>query len=373
MIDRLVVHLGHEKTGTSSLQHTFSTNGAALEAAGLVYPRLHPTRPRWEHFDVSEEFGAGGGPFAPGRHWARFCDIVNASGCRTAVFSSEFLLRLSPEKVPDAIAAFGSLARRVDCLIYVRHPVHYANSAVSQAMRYGRPLSRLIERPFTVDIRGLVTRWSDALDASPVDGQTIVRPYRRDIDPAWSLTDDLLRICGADPAAIHLSPQPSNDNPALSSLAVYLLDWINRHIEPERIDRNSLGAFEALRGPAYVLPADAMARARRHTAPALAWLEATHGIALSERALEPSPPCPLSEAELASLAKLTLGVTQFNYEVERSRLGWWLGLRAPGSTRRPGHPIHRRLAALGLVDRILGEGGRRAVSVEKRLGPSSPR
>ena len=39
-VDRIVLHIGTEKTGTSSVQHFLSKNRVALAAEGVVYPRF---------------------------------------------------------------------------------------------------------------------------------------------------------------------------------------------------------------------------------------------------------------------------------------------------------------------------------------------
>src|SRR5690606_40699353 len=39
-VDRIVLHIGTEKTGTSSIQHFLSKNRAALAAEGFVYPQF---------------------------------------------------------------------------------------------------------------------------------------------------------------------------------------------------------------------------------------------------------------------------------------------------------------------------------------------
>src|SRR5690554_170990 len=39
-VDRIVLHIGTEKTGTSTIQHFLSNNRATLAAEGIVYPRF---------------------------------------------------------------------------------------------------------------------------------------------------------------------------------------------------------------------------------------------------------------------------------------------------------------------------------------------
>lgn len=359
-LERLVVHIGHDKTGTTSLQETLQANAAALARCGVCYPAM-------VHHPVAEEFGVGGAPFAPGAAWAAFRAAAVRSGCPVAVLSTEGLVRLRRRNVDEALAAFAALARQVEVVLYLRHPVHYANSAVSQGLRLGRTLDDLAANPPIIDQKTIVQRWRNGVTDTNLPARLEMRIFRRDTDRTFSLVDDMLGRLGLGANIDEAVPLRAVANRGFSVLACHVLDWINRQPRDEALDQASLAAFNTLEGPGYVLPDAARAIVRERTRPALTWLEERHGVRLEERAEPATPPCVLSEAELASLARLLLRTTQFAFEVERARVAWWLGLRAPVTVRALRHPVHDVLKRLKLTGPLLGEGGRRAKTVDKRL------
>lgn len=367
MIDRLIVHVGHDKTGTTSLQETFTASADALAAAGLHYRPFDRHLGATAHHSLTEEWRAGSLGAAPGPKWQAFAAAARTGAAPVALISSEGLVKLPHEKAVHALKQCATLARRVDVLIYLRHPVPYACSAVSQGLRLGRTLDDIIAAPPIIRHDKIVQSWRRAHRTAGVGGTVIVRPFRRDIDRSFDLVGDVLSVCGLNVADTALTPIRSTANPGLSALAVHLVDWINRERRREPLSQASLAPFNHLAGPAYVLPSAVQESIRRETRAANDWLHHHYGFRLEAAPLAPTPPCPLGEQELASLAELVLLSSQFAFEVEHSRIGWWFGLRSPYPTRRLHHPVFGALQRVRLLRQFLGPAGRRARTVHKRL------
>jgi hypothetical protein len=103
--ERLVLHIGSMKSGTSFIQNVLGDNKDRLADQGVLF-----AGPRWK-FQVKavQDLIARGGPeqdpLAPDGPWATLADEVNAwSG--TAVVSMEFLGPRSPEKIAQIRESF---------------------------------------------------------------------------------------------------------------------------------------------------------------------------------------------------------------------------------------------------------------------------
>jgi hypothetical protein len=103
--ERLVLHIGSMKSGTSFIQNVLGDNKERLADQGVLFPG-----PRWKFQvkAVQELIGHGGPeqePVDPAGHWQRMVDEVNAwSG--TAVISMEFLGPRGEEKIAQIRECF---------------------------------------------------------------------------------------------------------------------------------------------------------------------------------------------------------------------------------------------------------------------------
>jgi hypothetical protein len=102
---RLVLHIGSMKSGTSFIQNVLGHNKEHLGDAGILFPGQ---RWRSQVNAVKELIGRGGPkqePFDPDGAWQRLADEINAwSG--TAVVSMEFLGPRSAEKIGQILDSF---------------------------------------------------------------------------------------------------------------------------------------------------------------------------------------------------------------------------------------------------------------------------
>lgn len=338
MVDELILHIGHPKTGTSSLQETFSDNRRALLDHGLYYQEGF-------HHRIAHHFDGGRRSHGDRGKVSALLRDLRRTRARQAMVSSEVFYRLDEAGIARTLEAFSPHARSIRVLLYVREPVAAATSAVHQGLRSGRTLQSLLARPWVVRVAALVTRWRAAVGADAVT----VRPYRRDEDARWDVVGDALEVIGQGGLAPSLERRRRNEG--LSVLAAHLLDQVNR----ERVRRSapqlpvgSLAPFGRIPGPRYLLPPDAQEAARRAGRPGVEWLEGECGIRFRPAAAGPAGAHepPLSEPELRSLARSLLLSTQFAYEVERAPVAR-LFSRASGLFARGSGLYSRGSALLG--------------------------
>lgn len=335
-------------------------NVEALAAAGLAVAKVSPSA-------VAGELAAAQPARTHGPAWRKTVHQLTRSGCPVALFSAEGLCNLPAHRAMATIQAFGSLAERVDVMLYLRHPVHFANSAVSQRLRNGSTLERVFAQPPVLPLSAICRTWEAALAASNVPGSLIVRPYLRDVDPRWTLIDDILGVCCLAPSAAPVAAVEANRG--FSVLAAHALDWVNRQSRPARLHPSSLRAFGLLEGPRFAIP-DAVCLTVRETMDgALNELACNYGVRLAEGPHTPSQPPGLSDDELASVARTLLLLSQYSFEVEHSRIGRWFGLWPPVHTRPARDPLYKVLAKFGLVRLIGGSSGARVRTIRRRVLP----
>lgn len=288
----MFVHIGHPKTGTSSIQETFTASASVLEDYGVFHyagyidhhpiaRRMHKASQRYHDIGV----------------YKRFFAAAAATRCETGFFSSETLIRLQPDEIAAMVEQFRTVAEEIKVLIYVRHPVGYTVSATHQAVRLGQSLAALEKKPRLVDLKRILPRWRDAMGADNL----IVRPFERAQMVNGDAVDDVLAVLGAGAAADRLTRSQRNEG--LSVLGIHVLDRVNQ-LQGRPLGRPNILRINTLAGPRYVLPQETLDHARELAVPHLEYLEAEFGITLSEPPQTPSPPLSLSPEELDTLAAL---------------------------------------------------------------------
>jgi len=291
MFERLTVHIGHQKTGTTSLQQTFRTNAGRLADAGLFYWDGAP-----DHHELTHAFSERLRRRIVRGDFARFIAAAAEAKVPHALVSSEVFVLLEDDEVAAFAAAMQSLARDIRIVLYVRHPVATVASCVHQSLRHGRTLDQTFQWVRPVPVDAIVTRWSAVFGA----GAFTIRPYDRTAFPGGCVIDDMLDTLGITPEPL----KKVRRNDGFSVLGAHLLDRALRK-SGERFPRPILEAFEAIEGPRYVPPQAVLDEAAAAGAPQLAFL-ATRGISLPDPALTPTSPPPYDEATLDRMAAATL-------------------------------------------------------------------
>src|ERR1700743_2147225 len=92
LMKRCILHIGSEKTGTSSIQKYFGQHRAALVNEGFWYPKTFSREPAHVHLELSDAAldGSLSARNPAGRAFADERARAEEAGAGTAVFSSEF-------------------------------------------------------------------------------------------------------------------------------------------------------------------------------------------------------------------------------------------------------------------------------------------
>lgn len=199
-MQRCVLHLGCEKTGTTSIQVHFGRNRAAYRAAGVLYPETGSLPALWVHKGISGAIRGDRGEIDRGVFDALAAEVAAAEGCHTTVISSEFFhsqFRL-PARIASLREALDAIFDRIDLVLYVRRQDRMAVSMHSTALKGGwsadkNPLSvRKGKGDYYFDFAAIADNWSATF------GRTALgcRVYDRRALLNGSILDDFCATAG---------------------------------------------------------------------------------------------------------------------------------------------------------------------------------
>jgi hypothetical protein len=236
--ERVVLHVGAMKSGTSFLQNVLGTHKDALAEQGVLFAGA-----RWMvQVKAVREFINHGGkdqpPLRPDGHFGRLVEEINAwSG--TAVVSMEFLGPRSTPQIERLAAAFPGA--RVDAVISARDlgrtvPAMWLESTQNGGTTdWGDFLAAVRRGPGRgassegqgfwrhQAIPAMAKRWADVLGHDHLTVLTVPRPGA----PSTLLWERFASILGVDPAGYDLQVRA---NPSIGLATAELLVELNRRM-----------------------------------------------------------------------------------------------------------------------------------------------
>ena len=282
----IYLHIGTQKTGTTTLQTVGRENRDALAARGLLYPEAPgPTN----HIGLTL-FATGGlgnrdlmreTSLRTAEDVARYQTAlparlraeIAASGCNKVWLSNEHLSSRVRHKEQLAPLAdlLGELAEEVRVIIYLRHQPEYFLSTYSMMIKAGGsketppPQS---EREYYYNYEKMLNVWADTFGEAAITVRVFERPMMKNGD----VVDDLFAIMG-----IERGPDlviPTGLNPSLDARVLQFLRLFRQHV-PRYLDDvpnpdhgDVAKALEAIStGPKFRVPAATMQRIATMFAP----------------------------------------------------------------------------------------------------------
>ncbi|MEM8787714.1 MAG: hypothetical protein AAGE76_05595 [Pseudomonadota bacterium] len=295
MLKTCFVHVGHPKTGSSSIEASFGKNRKLLGRAGLLFPK-----PGSDHFMVGAALRENPKPlrayrWVPGRAEAFHADLeatlkglehqINTSEAQDLLLASESFFSLSSQltdvvRMRDYLQRF---AERVVFIAYVRHPAMYVASSLQQSVKMGR--CRLEQFGRHIKLAAQIPQRLEVFRQALGEDGLVVRPFERAQLAHGDVVRDLLELIGYG----HLAPDPFEvvqTNESLSLEAVHLADALNKAItaktgkSPRASRVPQLTIFlQHIRGKKFAVPPKARQRIEKRCAPVEAQLRDMFGIA----------------------------------------------------------------------------------------------
>jgi uncharacterized small protein (DUF1192 family) len=255
MLRRAILHIGTEKTGTTTLQHFLATNRAALAARGWVYPRFcgeknHTGLAAYALDDarrdpIAEPFGVHcAEDVEPFRARMRAAAAAELDGAPGAIFCSEHChSRLTDASEVARLRDFlGGFFDEVRVCVYLRRQDQVALSLYSTRLKSGAESDRLLPTPDPEDryynYARVLALWEEGFGA----GNLHVRLFDRRALVGGDVVTDFLDLWGLGPAGDYVAV--SDRNASIRPAAQEFLRHVNRHLAP-------IGGrpIEAVRGP----------------------------------------------------------------------------------------------------------------------------
>ena len=301
---RAVVHIGIDKTGTTTIQRTlFRARSRLLSEAGILYPSIASNQSVYLGTMFREKAPPLLQLFEPEAtdedSIARFRQKFRASldadmadpNWRTVVISAESLCDFHPEAIARFIEWLEGHGDDLNVVAYVRHPVDWTRSVVLQQVRLGQTFDQLDKNVRRPNWRRRFTPWLDAVG--------LERFRLVSFDDARVKDGIVAAFCEAAglPRETVLSLAPIRSaNEAMSLEAALLLDSLNRQrplfvdgkLSPERRWRGT-NAISSIPGTPFHLSAEHAAKARAGNRQDLEWLNVTFGTDLFPDVFEDTP------------------------------------------------------------------------------------
>lgn len=235
---RIVLHIGAEKTGTTSIQSWLADHRALWERVGVLYPRAAGTRnhmrlARWAH---DEAAGAPGGPHAAfPSELAEECARTRA---HTIVLSNEHChSRLTGiAQIRRLLNLLSQLGEEIRVVLYLRRQDRLAVSLFSTALKMGHAPNTILPSleqglPYYYDFRAIVRNWATVFGTD----RLLVRRFAGAAFEGGSLLNDFAAAAGL-PTNVGI-PEPPRENESLTELAQRFLFALNS-ITPKPRPRN---------------------------------------------------------------------------------------------------------------------------------------
>ncbi len=246
----LTLHIGTEKTGTTSIQNFLSINRALLGENGVIVPRsLGGTNQRllagiaMNDDHVDDLFQSAGLTDDEARHTAKadwFSQFrreldAKADGADMVLISSEHLhSRLSRDgEIERLHELLSPLFESITVVVYLREPIATAVSAYSTAVKYGAIGANIPppDRPYffnLVNHARTTRRWSGVFG----DDALRVRLFEPDALLGGEAISDFIETAKLPQLNYAM---PLRSNPSLDALGVELLRRVNKDI-PRFVD-----------------------------------------------------------------------------------------------------------------------------------------
>lgn len=277
---RAVIHIGIDKTGTTTLQRSLHAARGRLLQAGVLYPSIAANHsiclstlfravPPRALAVIEPEAVTPAGIEAVRRRYRQSLQRELDLDWRVLVLSAEGLCDVGPPAI-ERLRAFLAphVGERIRVLAYVRHPLDWIHSAAQERLKAGETLDQLLERPWRPDWRRRFTPWLQAFGRE----RFVLRSFE-----AALKTGLLVSLAEAgDLPEVRDLPSASPANASLSMEAALWLDARNRR-DPSR-DQALLQRLMRQPGRPFRLPAELEAAALATAREEVAWLQETFGV-----------------------------------------------------------------------------------------------
>jgi len=244
MADRVLIHIGVPKSGTSYLQDRVRRNGELLAQHGLHHPEGLGGSHFYAALDLLQQPWAGEERRAKGQ-WDSLAEAVRRTSGNVLI-SHEILAAARPEQVTRAFSSFGDA--EVEVVVTVRDLARQLPAEWQEGVKHRRVYSferfagEVVEQPRNgsdlwfwrvQSIPDVLGRWSNGLRPDQVHVVT-VPPSGSEPELLWSR---FLQVLGVD-AGLPFEPA-AVDNASLGVAEIQMLRRLNRKLRRAKVRRET--------------------------------------------------------------------------------------------------------------------------------------
>ena len=325
MFEKIYVHIGPPKTGTTAIQNFLHQNADLLRCYGLIYPKRESNHrfvvssfvknPTTFYYNLQKNLSEG----QVTQNTAETLEYLRAEALegdgKKLILSSEHFTVLDEHSIKEMKNFLKEISHQCYVIAYVRHPIAALESHIQQIIYNGsRGLNTLLTDPPSSKYEILFEKWAKVFGKK----NTIIRPMNPSGRKNWDIIDDFLQLIGYSGGRDGLIESKRN-NPALSHPAVLIADALF-HIAPKSDKRRGPeGYLKMIRGPKFAVKEDVVSKATEKSNADLEYLEREWGIVPINTASRSVETTPFTEDAIKSIAE-TLNFLSLRSQVHKDLL-----------------------------------------------------
>jgi hypothetical protein len=185
-MEKIFIHIGTHKTGTSAIQDFLVLNRKTLSKQGILYPQ----KKRRDYFETRN--GETIVPVEKFRHYEKLVRRVRKKDKHVILSNEAFCLMADPAPVK---AALGSGVETV-IICYLRRQDNFVQSYYNQEVKHAGNYKEIMvyQPPATLDYYELLGRWARVFGKESI----VVRPYEKQQFKNQDLIVDFLSLVGIE-------------------------------------------------------------------------------------------------------------------------------------------------------------------------------
>lgn len=217
---RVIIHAGHQKTGSSALQSSFALSVDSLRSAGIHYPMSV------RHADAIAGRVTSGN-FNPAQVLSRARQETKAHPTAEAIlFSNEACLRVY-SRDPEPLKALAASGMEATIVMFIRDPVEQAMSGYQQSVKRSGVKTRFDEWVRKFNVLEAVETFLDVCDSCAVPVR--IANYSRVRETLLPRMEELIEV---PPGTLH-PPPLAQVNRSLTRAETEFLRALNTELDPK--------------------------------------------------------------------------------------------------------------------------------------------
>lgn len=318
---KIYLHIGSDKTGSTAIQHTLHNNRQKLSELSYIYADglhhyllaayfsqqpldLDYFRVRIESFDL-EKVKSEATQFV-----SSLSQRIESATEKYLILSYEGFTGLTETEFRELKAYLNRYSDDIEVVYYLRPPLSYAPSAVSERIKFGMP-SWEVHPPVTY-YRPRLTILANVFGKDKLN----LRSFNRKALLNSDVVADFINQVGLEPTSIDAKPEikTTGSNTALTEEAILIGDEIIRLLDRKgpkgaEFNKHFLSTLEKIDGDKFVLSELQQEIIKRATAHDVAYIRTEFGLDIADdkkRARNSKAPKKMSRHTAHSLAKIII-------------------------------------------------------------------